>query len=235
MDTLALELDRIRTQLRGMRGDKEKDKKKQKEKGKHRKHDKKSKSSRGRRDSSSSGSSSRSRGHKKSGARSRHKKKKKRHGSSSSGSSSSSGTTDSEEGRMIKWRAKGRSRDVDPAELRNLETRKFKARGELLSFAAQHPGALSGFFLGLVHQKLSHGLVRRTGDLRKVSCAQWATQYTGLTEVRDLREVQTLAAVMDLINMADLETAMDTLDHRIVAIQSRSARTARGRRRRLSS
>ena len=36
---------------------------------------------------------------------------------------------------MIKGRAGGRSRTVKPSELRSLETRRFKARGELLAFA----------------------------------------------------------------------------------------------------
>ena len=120
---------------------------------------------------------------------------------------------------MIKWRAGGRSRTVRPSELRWLETRRFKARGELLAFAAEHPGALSGFFLSLCHQKLSHGMVKKTGDLRKVSVQQWAEKYAGLTELRDQREVLTIAAVMDAINTKDLEIAMDILAQRVVAVQ----------------
>eukprot|EP00972_Heterocapsa_arctica_P095919 14153163-Heterocapsa_arctica.AAC.1 len=71
----------------------------------------------------------------------------------------------------------------------------------------------------MVHQKLSHGIVRNTRELRSVSVSQWAAQYSGLTELRDLREIQTLAYVMDLVNMRDMEQAMDVLAQRVIAIQ----------------
>lgn len=120
---------------------------------------------------------------------------------------------------MLRWKKNGRDRNVEPGEVRALEQRRFKARGELLTFAARHLGALSGFFLGMVHQRLSHGLPKRLSDLRKVSVQQWAQGFTGLTEVRDLREVATLAAAMDMINVDDLEQAMDILSQRILAVQ----------------
>jgi hypothetical protein len=123
--------------------------------------------------------------------------------------------------RLLRWKpnAKKRDREVQPESVRELETRKWRARGDLLSFAARHPGALSGYFLAMVHQKLSHGMVRRRSDLNRVSVSQWASQYSGLSEMRDLREVQTIAAAMDLINMGTLAECMDTLAQRIVAIQ----------------
>ena len=61
--------------------------------------------------------------------------------------------------------------------------------------------------------------MRRTVSLRNASVSQWAAQHSGLTEVRDQREVATLAQVMDLINPRTLEEAMDVLAQRIVAIQ----------------
>ena len=53
--------------------------------------------------------------------------------------------------------------------------------------------------------------------------ATWASTagaLTGLTEVRDVREVQTIAAALDHINARDLSSAMDILCQRILSIQS---------------
>ena len=88
---------------------------------------------------------------------------------------------------------------------------------ELLTFAARHPGALSGYVLSMVHQTLSHGSVRRTSDLRKASVIQWAVQHSGLTDMLDQREVQTRSAVMYLINSPGLATAMYVLSQRILS------------------
>ena len=103
---------------------------------------------------------------------------------------------------------KAKSRRVDPAQERRLETEKFKAKGDLLAFAAKHPGALSGYFLAMVHHKLSHGRLTDTKQLRQASVTTWAAAHSGLTELRDQSEVQTLALVIDLINAQDLATAM---------------------------
>jgi hypothetical protein len=67
--------------------------------------------------------------------------------------------------------------------------------------------------------RLSKGHVTKSGQLREASVASWAGQYTGLTEVRDLREVMTLANIMDSINRREMAQAMDVLSQRIVAIQ----------------
>ena len=118
------------------------------------------------------------------------------------------------------WRARGRDREVAPEALSKLEAVQFKARGDLLNFAARHPGALSGYFLAMVHQKCSHGRLRRSKQLGEVSVGAWARAYSSLTETRDEREAQTLSEVMDLINARDLATAMDVLALRIIAIQT---------------
>ena len=106
-----------------------------------------------------------------------------------------------------------------PEEVRALEGRRFKARGELLTFAAKSPGALSGYFLSMIHQKLSAGRVTQTKQLRDVSVSSWAERHAGVTETRDQREIATLAAVMDAVNGRMLAEAMDILSQRIVAIQ----------------
>jgi hypothetical protein len=166
-----------------------KDKKKKKKKKKKSRKDR-SRGRRGRDSDSSSGSRSRSQ-------------------SSSSGSSVE----------FLQWKPHGKDRSVAPKQLRALEAQRFKARGELLTFAAKHPGALSAHFLQIVHQRMMHGPLKRTKQLRDVNVSQWAASSTGLTEVRDLREVATLAAVMDYINSRDLGTAMDIIAQRVVAIQ----------------
>ena len=146
------------------------------------------------------------------------KKKKKRDSSDSSSSAGDSSTSSSSD--YLRWRGpKSKSRRVAPAQERKLETEKFKAKGDLLAFAAKHPGALSGYFLAMVHRKLSHGRLTETKQLRQASVTTWAAAHSGLTELRDQREVQTLALVIDLINARDLATAMDVLAQRIIAIQ----------------
>lgn len=99
------------------------------------------------------------------------------------------------------------------------QSQSFKDQGAVLAFAAKHPGALSAFFLAMVHQRMSQGLVRRTSDLRSQSLVQWAQSHAGLTETRDQREVLTLAMAMDNINNKQLSSAMDILSQRIQAIQ----------------
>ena len=130
--------------------------------------------------------------------------------------------------RLLRWKAnaKRRDREVQPESVRELETRKWRARGDLLSFAARHPGALSGYFLAMVHQKLSHGMVRQRSDLNRVSVSQWASQHSGLSEMRDLREVQTIAAAMDLVNVGTLAECMDTLGRRRAAAGRRRSRSS---------
>ena len=71
-----------------------------------------------------------------------------------------------------------------------------------------------------IHARMSAGIVRRTSDLRKVSVQQWAQQHTGLSEVRDIREVATLAAVIDHVNNKNLAGAIDILAQRVLAIQA---------------
>ena len=88
-----------------------------------------------------------------------------------------------------------------------------------MTFAAKHPGALTGYFMAMVHSKLGLGNVRKTKQLRTASVSTWVQNYGGVTEVRDVREMATLASVMDLVNQEDLAAAMDTLSQRILAIQ----------------
>ena len=194
---LNAEIQKIRHQILQEKRDNEKSSSKKKKKDKGTRHR--------RRDSSSSSGSSRSR-------KGRGRRKSNRHRKRSGSRSSSSDD-------MVTWKAQGKNRRLKPQSVRALEEHKFRARGDLLTFAARHPGALSGFFLAMVHQRLSQGIIKNSRDLREVSVQAWAQQHSGLSELRDLREVMTLAAVMDAVNGDALEEAMDILGQRMLAIQ----------------
>lgn len=53
----------------------------------------------------------------------------------------------------------------------------------------------------------------RSGQLREASAASWAHQFSGLTEVRDLKEL-TLCEVLDNINRREVIRALDILCQR---------------------
>ena len=157
--------------------------------------------------------------------RSRRRRKKRSSGHSSSSSSRSSKSSTSSSGSSqdehIRWSTSARSRkkEVTPRMLHAVEAHKFRKRGDVVQFAARHPGALSGYFLASVYGRLSKGVVRRQGDLQSVSVSQWAAAHSGLTDIRDLREAQTLSYVMDSVNRGELAQAMDVLAQRILALQ----------------
>ncbi|CAE8618965.1 unnamed protein product [Polarella glacialis] len=99
-------------------------------------------------DSGSSGSEDKDKKRKKDKKTKRKKKKKKKRGASS-GSSSSTDSSRSSSCSFLRWKYKGKNRTVQPEEVRKLETQKFKARGDFLTFAAKNPGALSVYFLAM--------------------------------------------------------------------------------------
>ena len=52
--------------------------------------------------------------------------------------------------------------------------------------------------------------------IREVSVASWAHQFSGLTEVRDVKEVLTLAEILDHVNRKEIARALDVLCQRIL-------------------
>ena len=100
-----------------------------------------------------------------------------------------------------------------------MDSVKFKKSGDLITFAAEHPGAIGAYFLGMVHQRVTRGPLTRTKDLRRVSVSTWAAAHSGLTEKRDLRELATLAAAIDALQQGDLSRLIDVLASRINALQ----------------
>ena len=107
------------------------------------------------------------------------REKKTKHDDSTSSSSRSRSSRSGSGQDYVTWKPKGRDRSVSPRRLRALDSKRFKARAELLAFAATHPGALSGHCLAMIHEKLGRGTARRTGDLCKTSVAQWVTSFGG--------------------------------------------------------
>ena len=100
-----------------------------------------------------------------------------------------------------------------------MDAQKFKRKGELLAYATKHPGALSAHFLASIYARLSKGRVTRSSQLRETNVSQWAAQHSGLSEIRDIREVLTIAEAMDCINRKEIARAMDVLAQRILAVQ----------------
>jgi hypothetical protein len=164
---------------------------------------------------------------------SRDRKKEKKHknkspsppsrSSSSSRSSRSSrhrrGSRSSKTKHFLKWSARGKNRKVSPALERRLETEKFKTKGDLQAFAAEHPGALTANFLRQCQNKTGGGRIAETKQLRRVSTVQWQERHANLKDIRDQKEVLTLCTAIDYINEERLAEALDVLSQRVLAIQ----------------
>ena len=125
------------------------------------------------------------------------KHKKKRSGSSSSSTSSSrsrsggsSSVSSGEKKKPLRWKIDAKDKKVPLSSLTHVAQLKLKKRGDLVSFAARHPGALT------------------------------AEQFSGLTEVRDMKEVVTSAEILDAVNREEISQALDVLCQRILAIQA---------------
>eukprot|EP00439_Symbiodinium_sp_Y106_P038441 s3251_g4.t1 len=97
---------------------------------------------------------------------------------------------------------------------------KWKKKGDLIAFAAKHPGALTAHFLAKAYARLSKGTLSRSSQLREASVAAWAHQFTGLTEIRDIKRVLTPAEILDSVNRREIARALDILCQRIQAIQA---------------
>lgn len=142
------------------------------------------------------------------------RRRRRRRGSRSSSGSSS----------FVRWKHRGSSRSLSPRQVTRFAGHKFRDQSDVISFAAQHPGALTAFFLGMVHQKLHQGLVRNTRDFRRTSVLSWVERHSGLAEVRDVREAVTLATAMDLMNQGQYAELMDVLAQRLSALQAAKAK-----------
>ena len=99
-----------------------------------------------------------------------------------------------------------------------MDTLCFKMRDDLVRPSAEQPEALTAQFLIAVRLCLSVGTPASTKDLLKVDVARWAREHSGLAEKRDLREVQTLMAVLHQINSGRLPEAVDIISQRAKGI-----------------
>ena len=117
------------------------------------------------------------------------------------------------------WKDRTKMKKVTPQQLNKIETMRFKRKGDLASFAASHPGALSAFFLAGVYAYVHKGMITKSSQLRDLSLSSWAAQFTGLAEVRDLQEIMTIAAAIDRVNRREISQALDILCQRVLAIQ----------------
>ena len=104
-----------------------------------------------------------------------------------------------------------------------METMKFKTRADLVKLAAERPGALACQFLIAVRAALNQDPPKSTKDLLKVDVVKWARDSTSLKEVRDLREMQTLMAVLARISDNRLPEAVDILAQRAKSILTAKA------------
>ena len=138
----------------------------------------------------------------------------------SSSSRSSSERRSSSRGRRIRlrWDDRSRNRSISPGAIRKLQVLKFKTRADLVAFSQKHPGALGAQFLIAVREKLMRGHPTHTKQLRDVDVSTWAARETGLKELRDLREVQTLSLILGHINSDRLPHAVDAISQRVKSI-----------------
>ena len=89
---------------------------------------------------------------------------------------------------------------------------KFKQTGDIIQMHMQYPGALGASFLANIRLK-TKGLPLKTSDLRDVNVSEWARgKETGVTDPKALREVQTLAAVIDHLNNDMLPQLLDVAE-----------------------
>eukprot|EP00439_Symbiodinium_sp_Y106_P032441 s2228_g3.t2 len=120
----------------------------------------------------------------------------------------------------LRWKESAKDKHVAYTDLAHVEGLKWKKKGDLIAFATKHPGALTAHFLAGVYARLSKGTLSRSSQLREASVAAWAHQFTGLTEIRDIKEVLTLAEILDSVNRREIARALDILCQRILAIQA---------------
>ena len=120
----------------------------------------------------------------------------------------------------MQWKSRGKDRRVSPRSWAKNDARRFKKRSDLITFALEHPGAIAAHFAHRVWEQTGNGVMRRTGDMRKVPYVKYVqSDAFGLTELRDKREAVTLATVLEKINKNELEEAVDVLSSRLLALK----------------
>ena len=197
LGALRAAVEALEGEKRDKKGKNDKKKDKDKKKGKDKKHEKKKKKKRrkGRRSRSSSS------------------------GSTSTTSKSSTDSESSSSSSFIRWKEKGANKRVRPGAFAKLDQEKYKNRAVFLAFCARHPGAMTAHFLNTIRMRMrgAAGMVTSAKQLRDVNLAGWIKE-SGVTDVRDQRELITLATITDHVNRKDLARACDSPAMRAQAI-----------------
>lgn len=194
LGALRAAVEALEGEKRDKKGKKDKKKDKDRKKGKDKKHEKKKKRRKGRHQRSSSSGST-------------------------SATSRSSTDSESSSSSFTRWKEKGANKRVRPGAFAKLDQEKYKNRAVFLAFCARHPGAMTAHFLNAIRMRMrgAAGMMTSTKQLRDVSLAEWIKE-SGVTDVRDQRELITLATIIDHVNRKDLARACDTLVMRVQAI-----------------
>ena len=121
---------------------------------------------------------------------------------------------------FISWKHHGRRGHFVGQELeQRFMFQKFCTHEDLVRFAKWYPGAFCGNFLAMVFRRQWHRSVTHTRLLHDVSVTEWASQCTGIVEPRDLQDVATLALALDLVDANKVDSALDVIAQRILAVQ----------------
>ena len=157
--------------------------------------------------------------------KSKRKKNRSRSRSSASSSSSRSGSSSGASSDYCRWREKAKSKEIKAKALYAIDSVKFKRRADLLAFASKHEGALTAAFVNSIRQKLLKAPVRQSKELRDTTLCEFvASGSSGLSDIRDQREMATLLTVMDLCNKRELEKMMDVISMRCMSILAAKAK-----------
>jgi len=188
-----LDLEQLKMALGDLLKDKKKDKKKDK--------DKKKKKKKGKKDSDSDSSSS----------------------STSSSGSNSSQKPGKKYAQFLPVGAK--KRKLTATHLAKATTMRFKKRSDMLNFHAKYPGALAALLVLQVRQRMGLSMPEDMEKLAETDMSTWAmnTQFHGLKEARDMKEMAFLTKLMLELGHRRIPQAADLLAMRMREMRSAKA------------
>jgi len=94
----------------------------------------------------------------------------------------------------------------------------------LLQFAAKNRGSLAAQFLISVHNSLNKGDPPDSRAMMGTDLTRWASDgSSGLKEIRDIREIQTLCLALQRMGAGRLDEAADVLAQRVKAVLTAKA------------
>ena len=102
---------------------------------------------------------------------------------------------------------------------------RLKRRSDLIALSNRYPGLLAALFLTQVRNKLMMGDPSSVKELLQTDPARWGATMSNLKDTRDLREVQLLCRVMQMLNTDKIPHAMDLLAQRIKEVAMAKGKT----------